>query len=200
MSTPPPFGGTSAPSPGPSQSPPAGGYGPPGPPPPGFAPTAQPGPVPGPGAPQGQPGAGAQPGYGPPGAPPPGWGGPAQGWAAGAERPPAAAPQTTLTIAQILCPVLVIAGLTIPQNGSIGWADYTLWAIFAAVMSLAQLITLARDRDPAQSGVIRTIATGALVAYWVVIVLPGISSNGGFLQTLGVGCAVVAAWLGGSRR
>lgn len=101
---------------------------------------------------------------------------------------------------QILCPVLVIVGLTIPQDGSLGWADYTLWAIFAAVMSLAQLITLARDRDPAQSGTIRTIATGALVAYWVVIVLPGISSNGGFLQTLGVGCAVVAAWLGSGRR
>ncbi len=104
------------------------------------------------------------------------------------------------TVAQILCPILVIAGLSIPQHGSVGWADYTLWAVFAAVAALAQLITLSGNRDPVQATVIRTIATGALVAYWVVIVLPGISSNGGFLQTLGVGCAVVAAWLGGARR
>ena len=103
-------------------------------------------------------------------------------------------------MAQILCPILVIAGLSIPQGGSTGWSDYTLWAIFAAVMALVQLVTLASKRDPAQAHVLRMIATGALVAYWVVIVLPGISSNGGFLQTLGVGCAAVAAWLGGARR
>lgn len=115
-------------------------------------------------------------------------------------QPPTASSDSLGRIAQILCPVLVIAGLSVPQGGSVGWGDYTLWAIFAAVMALAQLITLASNRDPVQANVVRLIATGALVAYWVVIVLPGISSNGGFLQTLGVGCAAVAAWLGGAHR
>lgn len=105
-----------------------------------------------------------------------------------------------MTWAQILCPVFVLVGLTIPQSGSMGWTDYTLWALFAAVMSLAQLVTLLKGRDPEQTRVIAMIATAALVAYWVVIVLPGISSNAGFLQTLGVGSAGVAAWLGGARR
>lgn len=132
------------------------------------------------------------------GAPPPGWGG-----TPGQQGPPSSLPASSdkvRLVAQILCPVLVILGLSVPQSGSIGWTDYTLWAVFAAVMSLAQLITLASDRDPAQSSMIRMIATGALVAYWVVIVLPGISSNGGFLQTLGVGCAAVSAWLSSARR
>lgn len=116
-------------------------------------------------------------------------------------NPSQAPPSNGLTkTALILAPILVIAGLSLPQYGSVGWADYTLWAVFAAVAALAPLVTLAANRDPAQMAVVRTIATGALVAYWVVIVLPGISSNGGFLQTLGVGCAVVAAWLGGARR
>ncbi len=105
-----------------------------------------------------------------------------------------------MTWARILCPVFVLVGLTISQSGSMGWTDYTLWALFAAVMSLAQLVTLLKGRDPEQMRVIAMIATAALVAYWVVIVLPGISSNAGFLQTLGVGCAGVAAWLGGARR
>lgn len=113
---------------------------------------------------------------------------------------PAPSSEKIAKVAQILCPVLVIAGLSIPQYGSIGWGDYTLWAIFAAVMALGQLVTLATSRDRGQMHLVRMIATGALVAYWVVIVLPGISSNGGFLQTLGVGCAVVAAWLGGGAR
>lgn len=150
----------------------------------------------GPFPPQGPP-----PGYPPqgPGAPPPGWQGPPQGWAQGPAPAAVPAPQSLRMIVQVLCPVLVLAGLSIPQGGSVGWADYTLWAIFAAAMSLGQLVTLSQTRNP-QTATLALIATGALVAYWVVIVLPGISSNGGFLQTLGVGCAVVGAWLAGGRR
>lgn len=116
--------------------------------------------------------------------------------------PPSQAPPSDriIRIALILCPILVVAGLSVPQSGSVGWVDYTLWALFAAAASATPLVTLSSNRDPAQAALVRTIATGALVAYWVVIVLPGIASNGGFLQTLGVGCAVVAAWLGGGRR
>jgi hypothetical protein len=155
------------------------------------------------GFPPGHAGPGGPGPAGPVGPPPPGWSGP--GWAPGQQGPqqgPSAppSPDAVRRIAQILCPILVLAGLSIPQGGSVGWADYTLWALFAAAMSLAQLVTLSTTRNPGQSAVVALIATGALVAYWVVIVLPGISSNGGFLQTLGVGCAAVGAWLGGGRR
>jgi hypothetical protein len=169
------------------------------------------GPVPpGPGGPQPayqhgpQPGyqQGPQPGYqqGPqPGyqqGPPPGWSGAPQwsGAAPAAQR----SPDSLRRGALILAPILVVVGLTIPQSGSLGWVDYTLWAIFAAAMASVPLLTLSPSVTP-QRATLATIATGALVAYWVVIVLPGISSNGGFLQTLGVGCAVVAAWLRSGR-
>lgn len=190
-------------------------------PPPQPGPAPQPGPPPQPqpngpwngpasgphpGAPYGGPLPGPNPG-GPmsglnPGGPMPGQGysGPTPGWAAPPPPTPAASSDKVRLAAQILCPVLVIVGLSIPQHGSVGWTDYTLWAVFAAVMALAQLITLTSDRDPAQSSTIRMIATGGLVAYWVVIVLPSIASNAGFLQTLGVGCAVISAWLSSSRR
>jgi hypothetical protein len=146
---------------------------------------------------------GSQPGYqhGPqPGyqqGPPPGWAGPPPGWSGAA---PAAqrSPDSLRRGALILAPILVVVGLTIPQSGSLGWVDYTLWAIFAAAMASVPLLTLSPSVTP-QRATLATIATGALVAYWVVIVLPGISSNGGFLQTLGVGCAVVAAWLRSGR-
>lgn len=187
MSTPPP----------PPNPHPVPGSGPMGPPP-GWSgqPTGY-GPQPGGAAPPGSgpPPGGPQPGYQQ--GPPPGWAGPQQGWSGTA---PAAqrSPDSLRRGALILAPILVIAGLSVPRGGSLGWVDYTLWAIFAAVMAVAPLLTLSPSVTP-QRATLATIATGALVAYWVVIVLPGISSNGGFLQTLGVGCAVVAAWLRGGR-
>lgn len=140
----------------------------------------------------------------PPGGPGPqqGWGGPPPAWggAPAGGGTPAIGTSGVVRVLLILSPVLVVAGLTIPQNGSLGWTEYTLWAVFALAASLAPLLTLSSTRSPTQTATLAVAATGALVAYWVVIVLPGISSNGGFLQTIGVGCAVVAAWLRQGRR
>lgn len=172
-----------------------------------FGQASQPGPPPPPpfpGPPQPFPPLPNDPAGGPPpgwngGGPPPGWAGPGMPQGAPAQGQQSS-PGSALRWVQILCPILVIAGLSWPESGSVGWGDYTLWAIFAAAMSLVQLITLSTKRNPAQTAPVASIAIAALVAYWVVIVLPGISSNGGFLQTLGVGCAVVAAWLRSGRR
>lgn len=144
-------------------------------------------------------------------------------------------------VAQFLCPILVLGGLTIPAGSgaaSMGWRQHTLWAIFAALMALLQLITLTASSARAQPGAaagsvgfgptgpgptgpaqgasgpggadreqnaeklwtIAAIATAALIAYWVIIVLPGVSTNSAFVQTLGVGCAAIGIWLSPGRR
>ncbi|HLS25413.1 MAG TPA: hypothetical protein VK063_06020 [Beutenbergiaceae bacterium] len=105
-------------------------------------------------------------------------------------------------VLQILSPVLIAAGLSLPEGGSVGWLDHLLWSLFAAVAALVQLITLSNSASSsaAQRWSLAAVATAALVGYWVIIVLPGISANSAFLQTLGVGCAAVGLWLAPGRR
>lgn len=152
--------------------------------------------------PQGDPAAGQwgppPPGWGPPPwAPQPGWG-PPQG-AHGQGEPANHNLRRTL---QILCLVLVAAGLSIPSGGGFGWSNHLLWAIFATAAAATQLCTLPRrsGQSEEQRWTVAAIAVGALVAYWVVIVLPGIAANGAFVQTLGVGAGVIALWLTPGRR
>lgn len=103
---------------------------------------------------------------------------------------------------QILCPVFIVAGLSLPEAGSVGWMNYLLWALFAAAAAGVQLITLSESAlsSAGQRWSLAAVATGALVGYWVIIVLPGIAANSAFLQTLGVGCAALGLWLAPGRR
>lgn len=106
-------------------------------------------------------------------------------------------PDKLRRVAQIACPILVVAGLSWPEDGEVGWTRYLLWALLAAIASVGQLssITKSASSSPSQAWTITAICTGALLLYWVLIVLPEVTSNGGFLQTLGVGAAAVALWL-----
>ncbi len=156
----------------------------------------QPGSVPAPGY---VPGHGrVQPAAPPPGGPPPG--APGVGFAG---TPPGGSladrytPDGLRRAAQIACPILVLIGLSWPEGGETGWSRYLLWAVFAAVAAIGQLssITKSATSSPSQAWTVAALCTGALLVYWVLIVLPEITSNGGFLQTLGVGAAATSLWL-----
>lgn len=104
---------------------------------------------------------------------------------------------------QLLCPVLLVAGLSIPENDTQGWTAWPAWAIFATVAAFVQLVPLVRSvtsMSAATAWTLGAVATAALGGYWVVIVLPGVSSNTGFSQTLAVACAVIGCWLSPGRR
>lgn len=104
---------------------------------------------------------------------------------------------------QLLCPVLLVAGLSIPENDTQGWTAWPAWAIFATVAAFVQLAPLVRSitsMSAATAWTLGAVATAALGGYWVVIVLPGVSSNTGFCQTLAVACAVIGCWLSPDRR
>lgn len=91
----------------------------------------------------------------------------------------------------------MLLGLSWPESGDTGWSNYLLWAVFAAVASIGQLSSIAKSAtsSPSQAWTAAALCTGALLVYWVLIVLPTITSNGGFLQTLGVGAAATSLWL-----
>lgn len=105
--------------------------------------------------------------------------------------------------AQVACPLLLLVGLSVNEHGTDGWHAYTAWALFAVVCALLQLAPVAGKRlglTDESSWSLGAVGTAGLVAYWVIIVLPGASSNTGFVQTLAVGLAVIGLWLSPGRR
>jgi hypothetical protein len=104
---------------------------------------------------------------------------------------------------QLLAPILVVVGLSVPENDTLGWTSYTAWACFGALAAILQAVAYPYGRSqgwpPRRTWTLAAVATGALVGYWVIVVLPGVTSNVGFAQTLGIACAVGACWLAPGR-
>jgi hypothetical protein len=126
---------------------------------------------------------------------------------AGAHRHYAAAHTQSYTavrvLAQLACLALIITGLSVRDNGVRGWTDLTAWAIFAAaaaVVQTAPLVGRGFGLDAATSWTVGAVATASLVAYWVIIVLPSVSTNAGFALTMGTAVAVIGSWLSPGRQ
>jgi hypothetical protein len=107
-------------------------------------------------------------------------------------------------LGRVGCPILLLLGLTFGHDGrQNGWDSYRAWAIFAAVCAVIQLAPLAGrwlGLAADSTWFLAAVGTAGLVGYWVIIVLPGVSSNAGFAQTLAAGFAVIALWLTPGRR
>ena len=179
-------------------------------------PAPPPGPVPtGPWvANQGQPGPMGQPPQGQPpqGMPPQGpstggpWaGGYPQGYSTGSAAPAPPASRTTAlaTIALLAGVVLTALGLSIPFDSSCLWATSLAWAIFAmvaALVSVAPLLAGSAGKSPATMWTVGAVGAGALLLFWVLVALPGVTSNQGFVLTLATACALAGVWLSPGRR
>lgn len=103
-------------------------------------------------------------------------------------------------VAQIACPLLLVAGLTWDVDGTNGWESTSAWALFAVVCAVLQLAPLASRyvglRLSTEHGwFFAALGSAGLAAYWLVIVLPDANGDAGFLLTLATWLAVVGAWL-----
>ncbi len=192
------------------------------PPAPSFAPGPQPHPSasgapfpPGPGGFAPAPGMpGPPPGYA--GGPQPGFPGdsgaygPAGGHPAFDGTPPRPAVGRTVLLAGVLqaaALVLIPLGAALPFGDSFAdkalWATTTTWAVFAFLAAVVQLAPLAaRLQQRPADGAWRVGAVGvaALVVFWVLIVLPGISSGQNFVLTMGTFAAALGLWLSPGRQ
>lgn len=103
-------------------------------------------------------------------------------------------------VAQVACPLLLIAGLTWDVNGTNAWEATTAWALFALVCAVLQLAPLAGRyvglKLSTENGwFFAAIGAVGLAAYWLVVVRPDASSDAGFLLSMSAWLAVVGAWL-----
>lgn len=121
---------------------------------------------------------------------------------------PAAAPSGSLpglrSMAQLAVPVLVVIALLLTEGGDQNaFETLTAWSIFAVVMALVQLASLvggAVGLGQRTAWTVGAVGTAGLVGYWVIIALPSVSSNAGFLLTLAAALAVIGCWLSPGRR
>jgi hypothetical protein len=95
--------------------------------------------------------------------------------------------------------VLLELGLVLRFGTESLWSAVTLWSAFATGCGLLVLPALAAGREGAAA---RLAAAGGagLGAFWLLVVLPGVASDRGFLLTAAPACRAAALWLGGRRR
>lgn len=91
----------------------------------------------------------------------------------------------------------VLAGLTWGGPGSWMWRN-GLWALFAVGCAITQLVSLLGS-GAGKAWQVAAVATAGLAAFWLLVVLPAIGSNAGFLLTVGAAAAGGALWLAPGR-
>lgn len=101
---------------------------------------------------------------------------------------------------------LLEIGLLLRFGAESLWSTVTLWAAFATLSALLALVAFAAfypAGNRLRSAAIRRIAAAGLVGlsvFWVLVVLPDVASDRGFVLTAALGCLGAALWIGPRRR
>ena len=102
--------------------------------------------------------------------------------------------------------VLLELGLGLRFGGESFWSDIPLWSAFAtvcAVLGLAASASLLPGGRRIGAGTAWRVAAGGLVglaAFWVLVVLPVVATDRGFLITAALACLGGALWIGPARK
>jgi hypothetical protein len=97
--------------------------------------------------------------------------------------------------------VLLILGLSIPEDDVVGW-EVGIWAAFAVLCCLALFVPLfgaAFNLTADRAWRFGVAGAVGLFVFWLLIVVPQISRNTSFLVTAAVAAAAGAAWLAPGR-
>lgn len=118
--------------------------------------------------------------------------------------PSAARPRDSAAMLRLGLGVLVlgltVVALAVQHDDRNGYQDWTAWAIFATAMAAVHLFPAFSPLGAERTWLVVAAATGGLLLYWALIVLPGISSNTSFAQTVAVALAVAHCALLPGRR
>lgn len=102
--------------------------------------------------------------------------------------------------------VVLEAGLLLRFGSESYWSAVTLWSAFATVSALVAVLAFAAfyaAGNRLRSSAIRRVAAGGLVGlsvFWVLVVLPDVASDRGFVLTAALACLGGALWIGPRRQ
>lgn len=108
---------------------------------------------------------------------------------------------TAWQVLPVLVVPLVVVGLLVKENGSRGFDDIG-WSVLAVAAAVLQLATVARSAvglDERRAWTWAAVGVGALGVHWLLLVLPGISGETGFVLTVAFACACGGLWLAPGR-
>jgi hypothetical protein len=106
----------------------------------------------------------------------------------------------------VLAAALLQVGLLLRFDTVSFWSAVTLWSAFATFASLLALVAFAAfypAGNRLRSGAVWRIAAAGLVGlsvFWVLVVLPDVASDRGFVLTAALGCLGAALWIGPRRK
>ena len=98
--------------------------------------------------------------------------------------------------------VLVLLGVSLDFGGESFWSGLPLWSAFATLCALLGLLAFAASYSMGgrlRSGTASRVALGALVGlavFWLLVVLPRVDSDRGFVLTAALACLGGALWIG----
>ncbi len=123
-------------------------------------------------------------------------------------RPPVVRDRAALTGLGLVAAALVALelGLGLRFGGVSFWQDIPLWSAFATVCAVLGLATSAsllpgsRRPDPATSWRIAAGGLAGLAVFWLLVVLPVVATDRGFLLTAALACLGGALWIGPARK
>lgn len=87
----------------------------------------------------------------------------------------------------------LVLGVSIPENDRVGWSDFPAWAAFGVLAAIVMLIGPLVAAHLARP--LRVIGAVGVVAFWVLIGMPMVSSNTGFCMAVGGLCAAAVLYL-----
>lgn len=125
------------------------------------------------------------------------------------EPPPPSTPDRSslLALGLVLASlVLLQVGLALRFGGESFWSDIPLWSAFATActaLGLAASASLLPGGRRIGAGTAWRVAAGGLVGlavFWVLVVLPVVATDRGFLLTAALACLGGALWTGPARR
>jgi hypothetical protein len=127
-----------------------------------------------------------------------------------ARRVPARGPADRRALTGLALAVLAVAllevGLLLRFGAESLWSTVTLWSAFATLSALLALLAFAAfypAGNRLKSGAVWRIAAAGLVGlsvFWVLVVLPVVASDRGFVLTAALGCLGAALWIGPRRK
>lgn len=105
----------------------------------------------------------------------------------------------------VLAVALLEVGLLLRFGSEPLWSTVTLWSAFATLSALLALLAFAASYpsgNQLKSEAVWRIAAAGLVGlsvFWVLVVLPVVASDRGFVLTAALGCLGAALWIGPRR-
>jgi hypothetical protein len=106
----------------------------------------------------------------------------------------------------VLALVLLELGLALDFGRQSYWSAVPLWSAFATLCAVLGVVALAAGLPSGsrlRSGAVWRIAAAGLVGlavFWILVVLPVVASDRGFLLTAALGALGAAVWIGPGRK